>query len=243
MDQQRFNSGRTSNGPHVPVKEIRGSFVSDSRKARCSPTVGYPLAPADSKMDTLGFRCCRSTRLPRHSQQYKISSMHVQAICVLTLQGVSINMNIPIKRVPSRPKCRLEAAFQLCKTAGKHLCTETEWSDACSGLNRRRWSYGNTYDAQKCHHASQQYEGGARPSGHFSECHTPEGVSDMTGNLWEWNDSGILRGGNWNFSEGLGQCNSIARPAPHIHNDEIGLRCCATIKEAQALLALSENPP
>ena len=70
--------------------------------------------------------------------------------------------------------------------------------------NNRRWSYGNEYDAKRCHHASQHYGGGALPSGSFERCKTPDEVYDMTGNLWEWNGSGILRGGNWNFFRMIG---------------------------------------
>ena len=229
----------------VPIKEIRGgSFVSDSRKAQCIPSVGYPLTSADIKMDSLGFRCCRAPALPE-TQPVTQTFVHDcpndmrphPTGCIDQYEYPNKEKTQPIHSID------LSEAMNICLTEGKHLCTEIEWSKTCSGQNTRRWSYGNEYDSKRCHHASQQYEGGALPAGHFSDCQTPDGVFDMTGNLWEWNASGVLRGGNWNFSEGLGQCRSMARPAPHIHNDEIGLRCCATIKEAQALLNRSENSP
>ena len=91
-----------------------------------------------------------------------------------------------------------------------------------------------------CAHGNANHKGGARPSGRYPNCHTPEGVFDMTGNLWEWTSSGHLRGGNWNFSEGLGQCQSVATPAKQIRYDEIGFRCCATVAEVEFMLQLSK---
>ena len=229
--------------PDIPIKEIRGgSYVSDSRKARCTPTVGYPLTSADSKMNTLGFRCCRVT-----GQAETIATeQNFDHVCPNGMrphaEGCIDQYEYPNeKNTPPQHSVSLHEAVDLCLSVGKHLCTQVEWSNVCTNSRRNRWSYGNEYDAKRCHHASQLYGGGALPSGSFTNCKTPNEVYDMTGNLWEWNDSGILRGGNWNFSEGLGQCQSMARPAPHIHNDEIGLRCCATIEEAQALLIPSET--
>lgn len=229
--------------PSVPIKEIRGgSFVSDSRKAQCIPTVGYPLTPADTAMDSLGFRCCRVIDALHTPSPAQISEHDCPNDMRPHATGCIDQYEYPNQKgVTPMHSIALSKAINLCLSEGKHLCTEAEWSAGCTGPNNRRWSYGNAYDAKRCHHASQQYEGGALPAGHFPECTTPDGVSDMTGNLWEWNASGILRGGNWNFSEGMGQCRSIAKPAPHIQNDEIGLRCCATIKEAKALLNHSEK--
>lgn len=229
--------------PSVPIKEIRGgSFVSDSRKAQCSPTVGYPLTPANTAMNSLGFRCCRVIEALHTPSPAQIVEHECPSDMRPHATGCIDQYEYPNQKgVTPMHSIALSEARSMCNAVGKHLCTEQEWSAACGGSTDRRWSYGDTYDSKKCHHASQQYEGGALPAGHFAECTTPDGVSDMTGNLWEWNDSGILRGGNWNFSEGIGQCRSIAKPAPHIHNDEIGLRCCATIKEARALLDHSEK--
>ena len=225
---------------NVPVKEIRGgSFVSDALKAQCRPTVGYPLASADMKMNSLGFRCCRFDK-------ESISPPEIQSIahscptdmnphangCIDRYEFPNQKNVIPIHSVS------LGAAQEACTNLGKHLCEDTEWTDSCTGNGKRRWCYGNEYSSTQCHHAAKLHQGGAKPSGSFEQCKTSEGVYDMTGNLWEWSNSGLLRGGNWNFSEGMGQCLSTATPASQIHNNEIGFRCCATIKESTALLSV-----
>ena len=56
------------------------------------------------------------------------------------------------------------------------------------------------------------------PAGERKDCQTPEGVNDMTGNLWEWTASGRLHGGNWNFSKDL---LSVSQ-----RSMEYGFRCC-----------------
>ena len=231
--------------PNTPVKEIRGgSFVSDSLKAKCKPDIGYPLTSASTRSDTLGFRCCRSTE--KTGGLSTTNKQNFAHNCPSNMKshptGCVDEFEYPnIKGVKPTHSITLNEAKKLCLESGKHLCTASEWSIACQGSAKRRWSYGQEYNATQCHHASKLHQGGVKPAGLFEGCKTPEGVYDMTGNLWEWDAAGSLRGGNWNFSEGMGQCMSTAKPAPHIHNDEIGLRCCATIEEAQALRTMTEK--
>ena len=224
----------------VPIKEIRGgSFVSDSLKAQCRPTVGYPLVSADMTMNSLGFRCCRVEK----EKPSATAMQNITHLCPSDMRPYSTGC-IDRYEYPNRKNTlpvhsvTLSSAQEACTNLGKHLCKDSEWTDACTGSGTRRWSYGNEFSSTTCHHAAQLHQGGAKPSGSFEDCQTPEGISDMTGNLWEWSNSGLLRGGNWNFSEGMGQCLSTAKPAAHIHNDEIGFRCCATIKESTLLLSV-----
>lgn len=37
-----------------------------------------------------------------------------------------------------------------CENAGKRLCTEAEWITACRGEQRRKFPYGNSYEARRC---------------------------------------------------------------------------------------------
>ena len=231
------------NNPDIPIKEIRGgSFVSDRRKAQCTPQIGYPLTAANNAIDSLGFRCCRI----ESTQNRTLTKTEYAHSCPSNMVEISTGC-IDVFEYPNEGGTRpthsvtLNEARSKCKTMGKHLCDFKEWNDACAGPKQRRWSYGNQFSKDQCNHASDLKRGGSVSSGLYADCKTPEGVYDMTGNLWEWTDGGTLHGGNWNFSEGLGQCRSSATPEAHIRNDEIGFRCCATIKESTALL--TSTPP
>ena len=150
--------------------------------------------------------------------------------CIDQFEYPNVEFQVPTSFVS------LKSATELCIQQGKHLCSNTEWEVACSGPNLTRWSYGDQFDSTRCNHAAPTHDPGVKQSGHFEHCKTSEDVFDLTGNLWEWTSEGNLRGGNWNFSEGLGQCKSIASPAPHILSKEVGFRCCANDAEIIQLI-------
>jgi formylglycine-generating enzyme required for sulfatase activity len=127
----------------------------------------------------------------------------------------------------------LAGARQACAQQGKRTCTEAEWTRACAGPGHRRWPYGNVYDPDRCHDESRAREsqaGEALPGGSMPDCATPEGLMDMSGNLWEWVEQpgvgGVLAGGGWNIAAGLGQCTARANPALDYGAAETGTRCC-----------------
>jgi formylglycine-generating enzyme required for sulfatase activity len=119
---------------------------------------------------------------------------------------------------------------------GLRLCTGAEWTLACAGTTDRRWPYGDVFDPEACHDGAEvRTQGGeVLRSGEKKGCRTPEGVHDLSGNLWEWtqergadgNPVGVLRGGGWNLSAGLGQCRARATPARGYRSPEVGARCC-----------------
>ena len=63
----------------------------------------------------------------------------------------------------------------------------------------------------------------------------------MSGNVWEWTisdnprEKGVLRGGAWNLSAGLGQCRARAGAKMKFRGGEVGVRCCAGPEQAQKL--------
>lgn len=88
------------------------------------------------------------------------------------------------------------------------LPTEQQWQRAAQGDDRRRYPWGNDFDATRCNFNTQ----GPTPVGQFPTGASPCGALDMAGNVWEWclNDyySGsadislsasdrVLRGGSW----------------------------------------------
>ncbi len=80
-----------------------------------------------------------------------------------------------------------------CQQAGLHLCTSTEWLDACVGPEGRAYpTPDGTYHKGICGVGEGIAAKGVHPKGGgtWPDCHTPDGVYDMLGNAWEWADPG-----------------------------------------------------
>lgn len=147
-------------------------------------------------------------------------------------------------------------ADDLCEQQGKRLCDEDEWTFACEGEEARPYPYGNGFvrDPGKCitdqkwraynEKSMVPRDGEAagvemdrlwngRAAGEQTECRSPTGVYDMTGNVDEWTRSArpgerpsILKGGYW------GPVRTRCRPSTRSHDQnhtfyQQGFRCCA----------------
>jgi sulfatase modifying factor 1 len=147
-----------------------------------------------------------------------------------------------------------------CEATGKRLCSDTEWTLACEGEDRRPYPYGDGYerDQQACNidkpyiwpHAEKVFNPKTssdelarldqrEASGSRSACVSPYGVHDMVGNVDEWvvnvSQGGKphmsgLKGGYW------GPVRTRCRPMTTAHDEtfryyQIGFRCCG---EAQS---------
>lgn len=76
-------------------------------------------------------------------------------------------------------------AEALCELDGGTLPTEAQWERAARGKRRSLYAWGNT--APSCDHA--QFDGcgeNTRQVGSLPAGNSPEGVTDMGGNAWEW---------------------------------------------------------
>ena len=71
------------------------------------------------------------------------------------------------------------------------LPTEVEWEAAARGLGGRTYPYGNTPDGANTNTISARRDGPA-PVGSFPRGATPEGLQDMSGNVWEWTSFSLL---------------------------------------------------
>ena len=221
------------------LREVRGgSWFSDDVKATCRPTDGYPAAPETAAYEDVGFRCCRGEEAARAAPPLEATGACPEGMTALP--GLCIDRYEHPNGHLREPAAEMsfEEALAGCMARGLRLCTGIEWGLACAGRADRRWPYGDVFDPEACHDGATVRTQGGRVlrSGEKPACVTPEGVADLSGNLWEWtqergsdgNPVGVLRGGGWNLSAGLGQCRARATPARGYRSAEVGARCCAT---------------
>jgi hypothetical protein len=122
----------------------------------------------------------------------------------------------------------LEQAEQACTAASRRLCTAAEWQLACAGIET--WSYpynARIYDGTKCNGLNTPPLNGPSPTGSFTECVSPFGVHDMSGNVGEWTSARFTSGGAWDSVSQNLRCTSENRAVnPTISEPQAGFRCC-----------------
>ena len=117
-----------------------------------------------------------------------------------------------------------EDAKNACLDAGKRLCTREEWMAAC-GAN---YPYGSSYQKGVCNDGGTE----SSVSGGHSGCLTSSGIYDMSGNLREWVEGGILMGGGYLSGSTELTCNSgktISDPLSYSPSQADGFRCCRDV--------------
>lgn len=147
-------------------------------------------------------------------------------------------------------------ARELCESAGKRLCTPSEWVTACKGQSATKYPYGAVYEEGACNvfreshpavvlygDASKNHldprlnlaEGAAGPllrkTGDTPRCRSVWGqdaIYDMVGNLDEWVDDarGAFQGGFYARSTREGCDARISSHPPAYSDYSLGVRCC-----------------
>ncbi len=111
------------------------------------------------------------------------------------------------------------------------LLYENEWEAAAGGKKGKLYPWGSEWDKNKCNNVGNGIHK-TSPVGIFESGNTCEGVSDLSGNVWEWcmdlyekyPSNRVLHGGSWGSD--ARRCRSAYRDCgrPGRCDDDIGIR-------------------
>ncbi len=117
------------------------------------------------------------------------------------------------------------------------LPKEEEWLAAAAGVENREFSCGE-WGKGRCNVAETNI-GKTSAVGIFYKGNTPEGVADLSGNVWEWTSSDnekrkgskVLCGGSWDHSLVYARCYNRNWDYLYFRSEFVGFRCARTLKK------------
>ena len=135
-------------------------------------------------------------------------------------------------RYPTHPVVHVSFndARAYCRWSGGRLPDEAEWEYAARGEPRRQFPWGDVWQADIIRWGGEP-AAGPMPVRTYPASATPEGVHDLTGNVWEWTRTTerhgvILKGGSW-LSRNPANLRAAARLVgdPEHGRTDYGFRC------------------
>ncbi len=139
-----------------------------------------------------------------------------------------------------------QEAEDLCKAAGKRLCSEVEWERACKGASNSTFEYSGSYDKKACEDLTSGLPG------QRSKCVSGFGVKDMHGLAFEWTSStwgrgqsglATVRGYKGSSNVVRERCASGQGREPMRASADTGFRCCGGPQNPYAVdLPISRQP-
>jgi formylglycine-generating enzyme len=241
--------------PRCPAEmvEVRGEF--------CIDRFEITLVDAASDRDLSPFyhptRALTQAAFARYRRDTRANVPLLPQPPAFQLEGDAIPRARAMQGVIPQGYLNAVVAEAACMTAGKRLCSLTEWVTACRGEHNRKFPYGDRYATGQCnvfrdaHPAVLLHRDASRDhldprlnlmgdaagsllkkTGQTSSCRSVWGadaIYDMVGNVDEWVADGSFVGGFYARATREGCDARISSHAREYFDYSLGTRCCRSL--------------